>query len=184
MSKEIKKAFILLEEKEKAKAAAIAKLETELNATKAKHADLKAKLNTGETASDYIKMLSELRDYEAAITFFETKLNETRAQGLTDAEYNAITAAARSAFDAIKKDQGAAIKKEIETLNRLFDDFDKDITELNTLLLKAASIKGVNGITLNAQEIAQGAPEIAVYSTAYFKNKAAKQALINHGVKV
>lgn len=185
MNKEIKKAFTLLDEKEKAKAAAIAKIEKELNETKAKQIELTAKLNAGETANDYIKTLAELRDYEAAITYFENKLKETRAQSLTDAEYNTITAAARSAFDTLKKEQGAAIKKEVEALNKLFDAYNNDIAELNKLLAQAAAVKGIsNGLLLNAQEIAQSVPDIGAYTTAYYRDKTNRLLLKTHGVKV
>ena len=183
MNKEIKKAAELMSKKEAEKAAAIAKIDKELNATRKKLEELKAKLPTGETAEEYKKTLAEIRDNEAVIEFFEKKKTAVELEGLTPAEYMNITREVKAAADRIRADQGAAILTEIEKLNGMLTAYNGDIIELNKILLKAAQLHKVNPITLNAQEIAPANSDASHYIQAFFKIMNAHE-LLKKGIKV
>ena len=184
MNKEIKKAAALLAEKEYKRAQALTKLENDYAITGANLARLQEKLNAAADAEEYKGLLSEIRDNEAVLQFCKKKITETKAQGLTDAEYHAITAEAGAAFDAIKKAQGAAINAQIEKLNELLTAFDADTAELNALLAKAAQLKGCSPVIYNAQTIAANTPENRHYIEAFYRVKSARQMLKNQGIKV
>jgi len=184
MNKEIKKAAAILAEKEYKRAQVLAKLESDYKSTGEKLASLQAKLNAAADAEEYKNLLSEIRDNEAVLQFCKKKIAETSAQGLTDAEYHAITAEAGAAFDAIKKAQGAAINAQIEKLNELLTAFDADTAEINALLLKAAQLKGCSPLIYNAQTISTITSENKHYIEAFYRVKNARQMLKSQGVKV
>ena len=183
MHKEIKKAAELMNKKEAEKAATIAKIDKELNATRAELAELKTKVSTGETAEEYKQYLSKIRDNEAVIEFFEKKRKEAEAQSLTPAEYMSITREVKAAADKIRAEQGGAILAEIEKLNDMLTAYNGDITELNNILLRAAQLHKCNPITLNAQEIAPANSDASHYIQAFYRIMNA-HALINRTVKV
>ena len=182
MNKEVKKAADLMSKKEAEKAAAIAKIDKELNATRARLEDLKAKLSAGETAEEYKKMLADIRDNEAVIAFFEQKRKEAEAQGLTPAEYMSITREVKAAAAKIQAEQRNALLAEIEKLTSLLTAYDEDITELNAILVKAAQLHKCNPMTVNAQEIAPANSEMNYYVQAFYKARAACFMLKSKGV--
>ena len=184
MSKEIKKAAAILAEKEKAQAAALAKLETDYKTTGEKLASLQADLDKATDAEEYKRLLSDIRDNEAVIQFCNKKINELKAQGiLTDAEYKAIEAEALAAFAAIKKAQSKAINEEINKLNDLLTAFDADTAEINALLLRAAQLKGRNPLIMNAQTITENTPENRHYIEAFYRVKNARE-MLKKGLRV
>lgn len=183
MSKEIKKAAAMLAEKENAKAQRLAKLENDRKTTGEKLASLQAALEKAADAEEYKSLLSDIRDNEAVMQFCNKKIGETQAEGLTDAEYFSIEAEARAAFEAIKKAQGKAINEEINKLNDLLTAFDADTAEINALLSRAAQLKGRNPIIVNAQTIAENAPENRHYIEAFYRVKSARM-MLKKGLKV
>ena len=184
MNKEVKKAADLMSKKEAEKAAAIAKIDKELTATRAELEELKKGITTGETAEDYKKYLTKIRDDEAVIAYFEQKRKEAEGAGLTPAEYMSITREVKAAADKVKEENRKAIFAEIEKLTSMLTAYDNDITELNAILVKAAQLHKVNPMTINAQEIAPGNTEMSFYMQALYKAKSACETLRIKGIKV
>lgn len=182
MNKEVKKATELMNKKEAEKAAAIAKIDKELTATRAELEELKKGITTGETAEDYKKYLTKIRDDEAVIAYFEQKRKEAEGAGLTPAEYMSITREVKAAADKVKEENRKAVFAEIEKLTSMLTAYDNDITELNAILVKAAQLHKVNPMTINAQEIAPANSEMNYYVQAFYKARAACIMLKSKGV--
>ena len=184
MTKETKKAAELLIKKENEKAAAIAKAEKEITETKARLENLKAQLSKGETAEEYKRILSEIRDNEAVIMFFEKKKAEAEQQTLTPAEYMSITREVKAAAEKLRAEYAASISAEVEKLTNLLTAYDTEITEFNKVLDKAAKLHKVsNPMILSMQTLAADNTDVRFYLEAYGKARNAKE-LLKRGIKI
>lgn len=184
-SKEITKAAALLDQKEKTKAETVAKLEKELQESHSKLSALKEQLSKSDSAEQYKTLLQEIRDYEAVIDFCEHKLIKAKTETLTGEEYATLNGSVMSAFNAIKKEQGAAINAEIEKLVSMLEAYDKDVTELNTLFTRINSLSNRNQsiTTLNAQTISETKPDYRYFIDAYYRYKTVVYIQKKNGVK-
>lgn len=172
-TKEITKVNALLDQKEKTKAETVAKLEKELQDSHSKLAALKEQLSKSDSAEQYKSLLQEIRDYEAVIEFCEHKLIKAKTETLTGEEYTTLKGSVTSAFEAIKKEQGAAINAEIDKLVSMLEAYDKDVTELNALSVRINSLGSKNNAvtTLNAQTISETKPDYRYFIEAYYRYK-------------
>lgn len=154
MSKEVKKAISLLEEKELQNSELIAKAEADLNDTNAKLEDLRARLNSADSADVYKDLLHEIRDNEAVLSFCEKRLKTLKVPVLTKDEYNSILEEITRAFSDIKAEYFKQVKPEIDKIMKILNAYDNDVAELNTALFKINSTqKGINGSDLDPREM-------------------------------
>ena len=183
MNKELKKAAALLEEKEKARAAIIAKAEKELKETQKVLNDLNTKLANAESAEEYKKLLAEIRDNEAVKAFCVSRLETAKAAALKHDEYLAIRAELTNAFNSIQAEQGAILGAEIAKLQTAFNNYDSQVQELNALLSKAGKLANHASITpFNPQSINYDDIEIKYFIDALYRTKNAR-AMLKKGLK-
>lgn len=177
MNKEIKKAAAVLEEKEKTRAAAIAKAEQELKETSATLTALNARLNAAQDAAEYKTLLAEIRDNEAVLSFCEKKAKEAKAQALTPAEYGEIKSTIKKSFEAIQAEQGKAINAAIENLEKVLSAYDADVTELNKMLFRAAQLMSTTPTPFNAPNVSEVDASKRIYIESFYKAKTARDML-------
>lgn len=177
MNKEIKKAAAVLEEKEKTRAAAIAKAENELKETSATLTALNEKLNAAQDAAEYKTLLAEIRDNEAVLSFCEKKAKEAKAQALTPAEYGEIKTTIKQSYDAIQAEQSKAIRAAIENFEKVMNTYDAEIAELNKMLFRAAQLVNTTPSPYNVLLNADLEAEQRIYMETYFRVKNARQML-------
>lgn len=176
MSKEIKKALSMIEEKERKSRESVEKAQEEITAAREKAASLKAALESAETAEQYATIAREIRDNEAMLEFYEKR---TQGQAITPEEYRAITAEVKRAYEtitaAVKKDTAAELQK----LGTMLSVYDADIAEINAALTRAAQLCNRAPEQYNMLALSAGNTIMQAYMAAYFREKAIRT--INQG---
>lgn len=144
MNKEIQKAITSLEAKESESREAIEKAAAEVRETNAKLIELRASLDKASGRDEYIKIASEIRDNEAALSFCMKKEKEARAGALGAEEFANVRTMAKEAFAKASAEHRKAIKAEVDKLEKLINAYEADATEIHNLIEKAASLAHKN----------------------------------------
>lgn len=174
MNKEIKKAAALLQEKETKRAESLAKIDAEIKSTRETIEIISGKLENAEDAEQFKRLLSDKRDNEAALEFFEQKRAEASTATLTADEYKAIKATCKKSFEDMRAATETEIKAEIEKINKLIIAFNDNTDELNEVSRKAANLTGNNMPLLFDCKTLSGDFQIKEFLYAYFRMKAAQ----------
>lgn len=174
MNKEIKKAAALLQEKETKRAESLAKIDAEIKSTRETIEIISGKLEKAEDAEQFKRLLSDKRDNEAALEFFEQKRAEASTATLTADEYKAIKANCKKSFDDMKATTATDIKAEIEKINKMIEAFNANTDELNEVMKQAAKLKGDNmPMLFNSTNLSDDF-QIREFLGTYFRMKAAQ----------
>lgn len=139
MSKEVKKAIALLDEKEIQTRELIAKAEADLNATNAKLSDLRARLNNADSADQYKELIHEIRDNEAVLSFCEKRIKSLKESTLTPDEYKIILAEITRSFGDVQVEYFKQVKTEVDKLLKILSSYDNEVAELNSALSRVNS---------------------------------------------
>ena len=175
MSKESQKLVKTLSEKEAKQKARVEKAKAELIETQGELAKLRAKLDNAENRDEFTAIYTEVQKLEAVEKFCQSRLNDTgRDAVLTDQEAKDIRKDVRGLYDKILADQKPVIMSKIDDLMKTIQTATDDITELNEILKKTATLRRENFSPLSIQAIGASADPCDKYAHfvhAYFKAK-------------